>query len=104
MSGLEDRRIKLYSGFRPLNQQVASMTSLSRARKRGPMQHLVAVPAQCDQVSLRVVTEGASLSNMMNVQILERSTSLAAPTIAFQDQPTHRRIEPRRRSNWRPFL
>jgi hypothetical protein len=85
MSGFEGRSIKLYSGFRPLNQHVAGIASLSRARKRGPMQHLVAVPAQCDQVSLRVVTEGASPSHMMNVQILERSTSLAAPTIARQD-------------------
>ena len=104
MSGFEGRSIKLYSRFRPLNQHVAGIASLSRARKRGPMQHLVAVPAQCDQVSLRVVTEGTSPSHMMNVQIPERPTLLAAPTVAFQDHATQHRIKPRRRSNSRSFL
>ena len=76
----------------------------SRARKCGPVQHLVAVPTQCDEVGLRVVTEVASSSYMMDIQIPERPTLLAAPTIAIQDHATQRRIKPRHRSNSRPSL
>ena len=68
------------------------------------MQHSVAAPAKRDQVGLRVVTEGASPSHVMDIQIPERPTLLAAPTVAIEDHATQRRIKLRRRSNSRPFL
>ena len=49
------------------------------------MQDLVAFPTERDQVGLRVVTKGASPSYMMNIEIVEGSALLAAPTVAFQD-------------------
>ena len=52
----------------------------------------MAVPAKRDQVSLRVVTEGASASHVVNVQISGRSALLAAPTVAFEDLATQLRI------------
>jgi len=64
----------------------------------------MAVPAKRDQVSLRVVTEGASASHVVNVQISGRSALLAAPTVAFEDLATQLRILLRHRSNSRVFL
>ena len=78
-------------------------TLSARARNCGLVLQLVAVPAQCDQVSLRVVTEGASPSHMMNVQIPERSAFFAAPTIAFEDRATQHRIRDGRYSDSRPL-
>jgi hypothetical protein len=70
----------------------------------GTVQDLVTFPTKRDEVSFRVVTEGASPSQVVNVQIPERSTLLAAPTVALQHHPTQHRIKPLRRSNSRSFL
>jgi hypothetical protein len=51
----------------------------------GPMEKLVAFPTKRDQVGLRIVSKGASPFHMVNVQIPERATLLALPTVAFQD-------------------
>ena len=68
------------------------------------MQYLVAVPTKCDQIDFRVVTKSALPPHMMDIQISERSTLLAAPTVAFEDRATQNRIRPRHRSNSRYFL
>jgi hypothetical protein len=57
-----------FSGFQSPESNCYKTPS-SRARKCRPVQHLVAVSAQCDQVGLRVVTEGASPSHVVNVEI-----------------------------------
>ena len=49
------------------------------------MQKLVAFPAKRDQVGLRVITEGAAGSHVVNIEIPEGSAFLAAPTITLQD-------------------
>ena len=68
------------------------------------MQDLVAVPTKRDEVGLRVVTESASPSHVVNVKVPERSTLLAAPTVALQNDATQLRIKSLRRSNSWPFL
>jgi hypothetical protein len=68
------------------------------------VQSLVAFPTKCYEVRLRVVTQGASTSHVVDIEIPEGSAFLAAPTVAFQDQATHRRIKLRSRSNSRSFL
>ena len=75
-----------------------------RARKGGPVQDLVAFPTKRDEVAFRVVSIGASAFHVVNVEIPERSTLLAAPTVALQHHPTEHRIKPLRRSNSRSFL
>ena len=49
------------------------------------MQNLMACPAKCDQVGLRVVTKGAAPCRVVNIEILGASTFLTAPTITLQD-------------------
>ena len=56
------------------------------------MENLVAFPTKRDQVGLGVVTQGASPSHMMNVEISEGSAFLAAPAVAFQDNATQLRV------------
>jgi hypothetical protein len=65
---------------------------------------LVAFPAERDEIRLRVVTESASPSHVVNVQIPKRSALLAAPTVALQNDATQHRIRALRRSNSWPFL
>ena len=60
------------------------------------MQDLVAFPTERYQVPFRVVTECASPFQVVNVQIPERSASLAAPTVALEHKATQRRIKPLR--------
>jgi hypothetical protein len=56
------------------------------------MQNLVAFPAKRNQVCLYVITTGAAPSDMVNIEILQASTFLTAPVIAFQDFPTQPHI------------
>lgn len=73
-------------------------------RKCGPVQSLVAFPTKCYEVLLRVVTEGAAPSHVVDIEIPEGSAFLTTPTVAFQDHTTQRRIKSRRQSNSGPFL
>jgi hypothetical protein len=44
---------------------------------------LVAFPAKRDQVGLSIVTKGAALYDVVNIEILGASTFLTAPTITY---------------------
>jgi hypothetical protein len=52
------------------------------------VQNLVAFPAKRDQVGLRVVTKGATPSDVVDIEIPRASTLLTAPPIALQDFPS----------------
>jgi hypothetical protein len=68
------------------------------------MQHFVAFPAKNDQIGLSVVTKSAAPCHVVNIEILSASTSLATPTVAFQDFSVQPRVNLRRLSNSGPFL
>lgn len=67
------------------------------------MRYLMACPTKRDQVGLRVVTKGAAPCYVVNIEVLEASTLLTAPTITLQDFSTQHRIYAGRLSNSRPF-
>jgi hypothetical protein len=73
-------------------------------RKCGPVQSVVALPTKCYEVRLRVVTEGAAPSHVVDIEIPEGSAFLTTPTVALQNHATQLRIRSRRRSNPRLFL
>jgi hypothetical protein len=49
--------------------------------------------AQGDQVCLRIITKGAPETEMVNLEILQRSASPAAPAVALQDFLPERRVQ-----------
>jgi hypothetical protein len=51
----------------------------------GSVQNLVAFSAKRDQVGLRVVTQRAAPSDVVNIEVLGGPTLLATPTVPFQD-------------------
>jgi hypothetical protein len=61
----------------------------------------VARITKCDQVLFRVIPQLAPRSNVVNLEILQRTASLAAPTVTLQDFLAERcvkfRIEPQPR-------
>jgi len=67
------------------------------------VRYLMACPTKRDQVGLRVVTKGAAPCYVVNIEVLEASTLLTAPTITLQDFSTQDRICAGRLSNSRPF-
>jgi hypothetical protein len=67
------------------------------------MQNVMARPTKRDQVGLRVVTKGAAPCYVVNIEVLEASTFLTAPTITLQDFSTQHRIYAGHLSNSRPF-
>ena len=67
------------------------------------MQRLVAFPTKRNQISLDVVTECATPSQVVNIEILEAATYLTAPVIALQDFFPQPRISNGRHSNSRPL-
>ena len=72
---------------------------LYRYSVKSAVQEPVAFSADRDQIFLHVVSEIASTLQVMNVQIRERSASLATPPIAIQDPTTEPRISLRAASN-----
>jgi len=59
----------------------------------GRLMHcLVAFPAKRNQISFDIVTNCATPSQVMNIEILEAATYLTAPVIAHQDFFTQPRI------------
>jgi hypothetical protein len=69
--------------------------SLSNKRApcdNGTVENLVAFSAKRDQISLGIVTECATPSQVVNVEILETVTYLTPPVITRQDFLTQPRI------------
>jgi len=53
---------------------------------------LVAFPAKRNQISFDIVTNCATPSQVMNIEILEAATYLTAPVVTHQDFFTQPRI------------
>ena len=65
------------------------------------MNRLVASPAKRNQISFDIVTNCATPSQVMNIEIFEAATYLTAPVVARQDLFTQPRIRDGRYSNSR---
>ena len=68
------------------------------------MRTLMAFSAKRDEVRLGIVTKRTAPSHVVNIEILEGSTRLTAPTITLQDFSAQPYIWLRCHSNSRPPL